>query len=213
MEEKKVFVPTGNFPCFTARCGVGAGLKVCRRQIGSPAVEIPVVQVGEEGRGRHVGFVPVQLLPTVYAEWQTKKDGEFILYYASVGTTKAGNPKLFQAEKPDSNAAHAVVAWETGIGYRGCNAHTGDRMPEWSEENKVYAPWPCIDLCNGEVANGAAGRAGSGMEYISLLPSGIVARASKQGRLYGRPGTYYYVFQGDRLKAATWEDRTAGDLF
>lgn len=123
-------------------------------------ITIPAILIGEEGRGRELGILPVQLLPKNYEEWQ--KNGHTHIRFATLGTTKAGKPKLFQTESADTTEK-CICVFRTMIGYRGSNIHTGDRkevyytipwyislppevpkQPRYTkEEMKKYAPILC----------------------------------------------------------------------
>ena len=52
-------------------------------------VSIPAILIGEEGRGRKLGILPVQLLPDSYKEWQEKKLCVY-QFCRNRGETKAG---------------------------------------------------------------------------------------------------------------------------
>lgn len=104
---------------FTVRNGsVSEGAKVEKRILKGAGVEIDAILVGEEGRGRELGVLPVQGAPA---------DG--ILRYAAVGQTKAGKPKLVaQANAGDTSAC--IVVFRTQCGFRGGAEHSGDVVRE-----------------------------------------------------------------------------------
>lgn len=84
----------------------------------SNGVEIETLTVGEQGRGRSLGVLPVAGIAA---------DAE--LRAARIGETKSGKPKLFAANAPTTTEKYIVVL-RTDIGFRGHNSHTGDRHPE-----------------------------------------------------------------------------------
>ena len=85
---------------FTIGSGkVTEGVRVDSFTLKGAGVTIPAITIGEEGRGRKLGVLPAQLLPDTYAEWKEK--GYVNIHSATVGTTKAGKPKLFQKEDAD----------------------------------------------------------------------------------------------------------------
>jgi len=45
------------------------------------------------------------------------------------------------------------------------------------------------------------------------MPKGVVFRTGYSGRLYGAPAAHYYVFDGEKILAATWEERMLTELF
>lgn len=116
---------------------------------------IPAVIIGEEGRGRQRGVIPVDAPPMVSCPdqgkqmWQSQTTctrcgvalGEVIdshrrhpeeglvrgrLMYAAMGQTKAGKPKLWAMPVPTTED-HVIVVFRTKPGFRGGSAHTGDR--------------------------------------------------------------------------------------
>lgn len=85
---------------------------------------IPAIIVGQSGRGRSQGVLPVQLLPQSHAEWQEKASVK--ISFARVGETRAGNPRLIQ-EPGIGEIDRFIAVFRTPIGFRGGNSHTGDR--------------------------------------------------------------------------------------
>jgi predicted RNA-binding Zn-ribbon protein involved in translation (DUF1610 family) len=160
------------------------------------------------------------------------------LMFAEVGTTKAGKPKFFTKGAPTTDDK-IVVVFRTKMGFRGGNDHTGDRdgwkcascgekgegeVPKtcpkcgkesgsWSGPERQFAAFPGQKLVSGTIAEGAAGRMGAGEQMIAVMPKGVVFRTSYSGRLYGGPSAHYYVWNGEKLIAATWDERAAADLF
>ena len=218
-------------------------------------VSIPAILIGEEGRGRELGILPVQLLPETYKKW--KQNGSVRIYAASLGATKAGKPKLLQAKEADTDEK-CICVFRTMIGYRGGNIHTGDRkeiyytipwyisdsLPlevpkksrytkeemqqyapilckhrntdDWSEvfDAKIeFLPFPGDVICSGIIAQGAAGRAGSGRHLIAVIPANTVFRTAYSGRLYGAPGAHYYIYRDGEILSATWQERVVSDIF
>lgn len=203
---------------FTIESGkVTEGVRVDSLTLKGAGVAIPAILVGEEGRGRKLGVLPVQLLPSSYKEWQ--EEGRAYIHSAKIGTTKAGKPKLFQTEDADTDATEkCICVFRTQIGYRGGNSHTGDRdggtkRDYWGAERPTFHPFPGEILCEGTIAQGAAGRMGSGTQLVAVMPAGVVFRTSYSGRLYGAPSAHYYLFRDGQLLSATWEEREASDIF
>lgn len=246
---------------FTVAGGkVQDGAVVERFTLQGAGVTIPAVLVGETGRGRKLGVLPVDLLPHQRQEWEEK--GKVIIYSAKIGQTKSGRPKLIATEAHDT-VDHILVVLRTPIGFRGSNSHTGDRVEEywtldsWYKESATkagipikdrytadevreysprimkthygkdeeyvwdagfnrqlkFAPFPGEILVEGVIAQGDAGRMGSGHQYVAIIPKGVVFRTGYSGRLYGKPAAHYYLWDGERLLAATWEERQVSDLF
>lgn len=262
-----------SYRIFTVSSGkVEAGADVGTLQLKGAGVEIPAVIIGEEGRGRDCGVVPVGNPPMVPCPnrgqdlWtsaekcekcstllgEKKADGYHRphpdsglvrgrLLFAEVGTTKAGKPKFFSKPAATTNEK-VLVVFRTDMGYRGGNDHTGDRSgwkcgkygcdasgngvtdaPEtcpkcnatgsWDGPKLNFAPFPGEKIASGRIAQGDAGRMGSGEQLVVLMPKAVVFRTSYSGRLYGGPAAHYYVWNGEQILAATWEERAAADLF
>lgn len=237
---------------FTIENGaVTEGTKVESFTLQGAGVSIPAITIGEEGRGRKLGILPVQLLPNNYTEWQ--ENGYTYIHSAEIGTTKAGKPKLFQTEDADTTEK-CICIFRTMIGYKGGNSHTGDRKNEYwvpnflchsklsalgkelkekyTKEEAIelaeevnsswdvlfkkeieFYPFPGEILSEGIIAQGAAGRVGSGYQYVAVMPEDTVFRTGYSGRLYGCPSADYYIFRDGHLLAATWEEREISDIF
>ena len=242
---------------FTIESGdVSEGVRVDSLTLKGAGVSIPAIIIGEEGRGRELGVLPVQLLPDAYAEW--KKEGYVYIHSTTIGTTKAGKPKLFQTEDTDTEEK-CICVFRTKIGVRGSNSHTGDLkdeyyVPGWRPDIEVlgekglkkrytkdeaisatkelsslegreyewdiifdrkieFHPFPGEVLCKGIIAQGDAGRAGSGEQLVAILPADTVFRTGYSGRLYGAPEAHYYIYRNGQVMSATWEEREASEVF
>lgn len=203
---------------FTVSSGqVSVGATVGKLTLKGAGITIPAIMVGEEGRGRDRGVMPVQLLPEQQKEWEEK--GTTTVGFGEIGQTKAGKPKLYAKSQPGDEDT-VIVVLPTTIGFRGANNHTGDRIgeeeyEEWGEKKTrlTFAPFPGEIIVSGTIAQGDAGRMGSGSQYIATMPKDIVFRTSYSGRLYGAPSAHYYMWTGELMLAATWEERAASDLF
>ena len=259
----KVFtIASGNF---------SSGAVIETLHLKGAGINIPVIMIGEEGCGRERGVVPVGNPPMVFCSernkdvWTSsdkcekcgtalgeKKEGSCTrnhpdagmeqgrLMFAEVGQTKAGKPKFFSNDRVSSDE-FIIVVFDTMIGFRGGNSHTGDRAgwecskygcdasgegatnaPETCPKcgaTEIYGPklnfakFPGEIIAAGHIAQGAAGRAGGGEQIIALVPKNVVFRTSYSGRLYGAPGSHYYKWDGSKLLAATWDERAVADLF
>ena len=204
--------------------------------IKSAGIEIPAVLIGERGRGRSLGAIPVDGHPD-----PTNK--EIRLMAASVGTTRSGKPKLYWADKATSTEK-VIAVYRSQIGYRGNNSHTGDckgweccgagcdatgttyDLPESCpkcEKKESYAGYPILRrvfhgrpgevLSKGYIAEGAAGRAGGGHQYVLLIAAGEVVRVVRNGRLYGANPVHYTTWNGDKFLSLTPEERDMTELF
>ena len=228
--------PGAEMASFRLRCGI----------------EIPAILVGEEGRGRELGVLPVA----------GAQPGD-VIRAARIGQTRSGRPKLFAAPEQGSGD-YVIVVLRTPIGFRGSNDHTGDYCPHvapkeevrdrlryWGERQigealaevgaswgqplsatqaeklkevlrrigvidvfsdgswllREYLPFPGRWLVTGRIAQGDAGRMGSGTQGVALIPKGKVFRTYLGGRVYGAPRSMYYVWTGEELLHATREER------
>ena len=121
---------------FTVESGkVTKGVRVDSFTLEGAGVTIPAIIIGEQGRGRKLGVLPVHLLPDDYKKWQ--EEGYVYINFAEVGTTKAGKPKLFQIEEADTTEK-CICIFRTKIGFRGSNSHTGDRKEEYWIPNRFW---------------------------------------------------------------------------
>lgn len=204
------------YPVFTIEDGkVSAGAQAVAFELTSAGKSIPAITVGESGRGRELGVLPVEGV-----------DAGGTILAARVGETRSGKPKLI-AGTVETTAESAIVVLRTGIGFRGSNGHDGDftgwvcadgstggpRGSAPAEAEYKFSPRPGRELCRGRIADGLAGRAGGGEQLVLFVPKGEIFSAYRTGRLYGAPARHYYVFDGEQVLAATWKEREASDLF
>lgn len=210
-----------------------AGATPTRIKIAGGTVEITALLVGEEGRGRSRGVLPVDRAPVVHCPERGQKQwygspcsrcgvdcqgeqphpqaGTVLapVLWARVTETRSGKPKLIAAPAPHPEEALApaeacVLVCRTEIANRGSSAHTGDWTGRWKPGSSwgsngpefLWAPRPGQVLTEGMIAQGAAGRAGSGSQYVFLLPAGQVLRIRTCGE------AWYYCFDGVTLHAA-----------
>lgn len=191
---------------FTVSSGeVREGARVEEVKLESAGFSFFAVSVGEQGRGRKLANLPVERQACVADE-----KGNLKVLSAEVGKTKSGKPKMF-AEKNAKND-RCIVVFRTKIGFRGGNFHTGDRM-EAQAEKPEFLPFPGEILAKGYIAQGDAGRMGGGDQLIAVIPKNVVFRTAYSGRLYGSPQAHYYIYDGQKIIAVTWEERCNSDIF
>lgn len=247
-----------SYPILTITSGsVFNGAVVEKLTLKGADTTIPAILIGEEGRGRQRGVLPVALTPSQNTEWQAK--GRVIINFAELSTSGSGKPKLIAKDKAE-NSDKFISVFMTGIGFRGGNDHTGDRgettyqlsynakqmvlssfgfSPELNNQlNKkatsaeieklksefnlsdevfepelTFLPFPGQVLIEGRIAQGDAGNMGSGKQMVALMPKGVWFRTGYSGRLYGKPAAHYYLWNGAKLVAVTWDDRQNLDSF
>lgn len=169
--------------------------------------KIPAVTVGEDGRGRSLGVLPVKGASV----------GQKLLF-GRVGQSTTGRPVLI-AEAQDTDPEHCLLIARSDIGYRGGNTHTGDRKPEFMGLDVVpggdggFLPWPGNNIVTGTIAQGTAGNMGSGSQMVSVMPTGVVWRVNRSGRLYGAPSSYYFRYDGEKIEFVSWDERVVADLW
>lgn len=174
------------------------GAEVARYHLRGAGIDIPAILVGEDGRGRQLGILPVA----------GAQPGDTILA-ATIGQTKSGRPKLIAAPPiPEDQEAPAVLVMRTPIGYRGGNAHRGPqtgtrRRYDWhlleEVEEPIYAPLPGQPLAKGIIAQGAAGRMGRGEQLIQAVSPGDRLTVRMTGRLSGGPRIYAVRYDGKKV--------------
>lgn len=186
---------------FTIESGkVYEGTEVVTFSLKNVEVTIPAIIIGEEGRGRQLGVLPVKLRDENYNKW---KAGETVtIHNAKISETKSGRPKLVEMESDDNNDK-AIAVFRTKIGFRGSNDHTGDGNE----------PFPGKVLVDGVIAQGDAGRMGSGRQLVAIIPQNTVFRTAYSGRLYGAPSEHFYLFDGDKIVSVTKEERELTGIF
>ncbi|UQS95045.1 hypothetical protein Pam2_165 [Pseudanabaena phage Pam2] len=183
------------------------GILVQTRELSS-GIKIPVVQVGEEGRGRQLSFLPVELNASSRTKFEA--EGQVLINHISLGKTQKGGHKLIEAANTLTNDK-CLIVFRTRIGFRGGNSHTGEC--NYDPDSFEFLPFPCEILAEGRIAQGAAGSMGSGQQLIAIAPKNIVFRTRYSGRLYGAPSSHYYLYTGSQILSATWDERVASDLF
>jgi hypothetical protein len=172
-------------PIFTARDGtVEHGTTISEFTL-STGITIPAILVGEKGRGRELGVLPVE----------GAQPGDRIVA-ARIGLTRSGRPKLIAAAQAE-DYDRAIVVFRTSIGFRGWNSHEGEFQR----------------LASGIIAQGLAGRMGSGHQHVGLLEAGQIVVVRRGGRLYGAPPEHHYILKDGQLLVATPEERELADIF
>lgn len=188
------------YKVFTVESGqVESGAKVESFAFRNGEIVIPAIVVGEEGRGRKLGVLPVA----------GAKAGA-VAMAAAVGETRSGKPKLIATGPVARSDEKAIVVFRTMIGYRGDNAHTGDYSGDGYDS---FLDFPGEILSEGVIAQGGAGYAGSGQQLVAVVPKGVVFRTAYGGRLYGSPDEHFYQFDGESIVALTADERDVADLF
>lgn len=155
------------------------GAKIAKRTLRNGVV-IDTVEIGQEGRGRVLGIVPVSLLSLWSGE------GERRIVNIRLGTTKSGRPKFYEVNNNNDTDTDIIIVAKTPIGFRGSNEHfLGDTKitPESVFPNLKVISW-------GVIAQGDAGRMGAGYQWVWQITPPIEIKIKLEGRLYGRPSNW-----------------------
>jgi len=163
-------------------------------------VVIDTVQVGETGRGRKLGVIPVKLL----SEWDGK--GGRVLKNVTLGTTQSGNPKFFEISAEDDKDEELVLVFRTRFGFRGHNYHY---VVSQTGEKKQFDDYKGGDfkiLTRGTVADGQAGCMAWGFQYVILMKPPMKFFVQLTGRLYGNPGEFNVYVEKTGVSILTPEE-------
>lgn len=195
------------------------GADVVKLDLKGAGTTIDTIQVGEEGRGRKLASLPCPPAP-----------GRLMV--ASVGSTRAGRPRLNRTDGMVDDSA-VIAVFRTPMGYRGGNQHTGGRAgwlcsrpgckaegqqdvvpavcPDcgasgYSRPKRRFAAFPGEIIAEGTVAEGGAGRMGSGQQLVAVLKKDTVFRTRifSDGRC--PPAVYYGWWDGERIRLMTAEE-------
>lgn len=156
------------------------------------------------------------------------------LMSARVGKTQSGKPRLDRANGAVDDSS-TIIVFRTPMGYRGGNQHTGpstgwkcskfgcggqgvgvapETCPECGEHyggwmggpRYQFAEFPGEVLAEGTIAEGAAGRMGSGRQMVAVVKKDAVFRVRifTDGR---RPAVVLYGwFDGEKVTVMTNQD-------
>ncbi len=170
--------------------------------------KVPAIIIGEVGRGREQGVLPVKLLPENQKRFERGEAVE--IFAAEIGMSLKGKPKLIEKSEV-TNADECICVLRTNFGFRGSNSHTGDITLSPSGEIQKAEKWPGVNLISGYCAQGTAGRMGGGNQFVSKMPKDVIFRESLGGRMYGRASEYFYLFNGYSLECLTAQEREVAD--
>ena len=155
----------------------------------SNGVKIPVIEIGQQGRGRSLAVVPV-----VGLSGATRLE-----------TCNFENGRLISG----GNSVGVVVVFKTPIGFRGSNSHSGDYLRdekkfEYGEEVEVpvFDKFPGEVIARGKIAQGTAGYMGSGEQLIAIFQDGDRFVIHRTGRTYGNWREKYFSVQEGKIQPA-----------
>jgi len=188
---------------WTYKTGEGAspGALIETHKIGD--LSIPCLKVGEEGRSRQLGILPViDGEPGKYllsATPERPRSSKWVLHAGvhaeDKRTMEWHDPKLEENGK-------IIVVLRPKHGYRGgCTLR-------WIDGDEEKIAMPDRVLCAGNIAQGIAGGLGYAPQRILILPEGAELRIRRSGRLYGDPAsTYIRNHGGKKITALTKQER------
>ena len=169
-----------SYRIFTIHSGkVADGAAVERLKLSGAGVEIDAIIIGEEGRGRSRGVLPVQGAPIQGPPDEWGRRPERLIFAADIGLTKSGKPKLVVGQTTTSDKA--IVVFRTPIGFRGGNSHTGDQRPEWDAWEKTSQA--AFAACQVAVASDGRDEYGRASPCF-LCPRGVGAGESRPGEVF-----------------------------
>ena len=145
----------------------------------------PHVSVGEHGRGRKLARV---------ALGRRDFPGEDTTHVDDVGIfqTQRGSLLVVKETREDNRA---LILLGTPAGFRGgvswrVLTESGESVPlDSSPKVKIVA--------DGYCAQGIAGRAGGGPEYLVIVEPGVKLEVTRRGRLYGADPVLHLVWDGE----------------
>ena len=173
------------------------GAKVVEKTLKNINIKIPVIAVGEEGRGGKLSYIPVQLLPS--EKIKLEKEGKIEIFNCNISTTQKGGYKLIQTEEYNYSEK-CLIIFRTSIGFRGGNAHTSGKIKDVKDFVVTYENFPGEIITEGKISQGAAGRMGSGKQIIAVMPKDTIFRTAYYGRLYGAPSEHFYWFDANNIQ-------------
>jgi len=175
--------------------GVTSGARVTSHQL-MAGREIPAIVIGEEGRGRSIGFVPVKLTPASIAQLEEK--GETRVCFVSA--REVGDKMVFdQLDNNDDNSTgHVCLVLNFAYGYRGTVRY------EFPEGVDI--------LAEGIKADGQAGRMAGGPEYIIVAEGEAAILVRRTGRLYGGQSDFLVVVKDGEVTLTTPDEAWLEDI-
>jgi hypothetical protein len=168
-------------------------------------VVIDTVQVGEQGRGRKLGVVPVKLL----SEWDGK--GGRALKNVTLGTTQSGNPKFYEIPAEEDKDEELVLVFRTSFGFRGHNYHYVVSQTGEKQQFDDYKGEDFKIITRGTIADGLAGCMAWGFQYVVIVKPPIKFFIQLTGRLYGHPGEFYVYVKETGVSILTPEEEALLD--
>ncbi len=139
----------------------------------SNGTEISAITVGEKGRGRRLGVLPINA-PV----------GE-VVTRVTLGKTKSEKPRLFVGD--NGNDEGILIVFKPMYGYRG---GVTTKLPNNAEV-----------IASGHVAQGDAGRMGGNNQYVLHFKreSDVHFTFNRTGRLYGEPSEYVVIYMNGSI--------------
>jgi hypothetical protein len=183
------------------------------------------IVVGETGRGRQAGMLPVvsqtetERIETVTladangstigvaSDPVTSSGAALLVMRSSIGY-RGGNQH--HGDLDGEPCAHAGRYWNEDVApVDGCCPLCGVEVGVYSSKHPParYLPFPGEVLATGRIAQGTAGRMGSGEQLIAVMPRGVWFGVTRSGRLYGAPARFWYRFNGETVEVYTDQER------
>ncbi len=150
----------------------------------------PHIAVGEPGRGR-------KLVRVALGRRDFPEGGVSHIDDVGIFQTQKGTLLVVKETKLDNRA---LVLLKTPPGFRGSvswYALTRNESVTLDESPKVKL------VAIGYCAQGMAGRAGGGPEYLAIIEPGTRLEVTRRGRLYGSDPVLHLVWDGEELSFGT----------
>lgn len=139
--------------------------------------------VGEEGRGRKIGYVPLSReLQMILDAGETPKPEDLTV----IKTKKGG---WLVIEQPGNSDLILCTNW-----YGGFRGHAESNVQELEKENKLEI------LATGNIADGIAGRMAKSRQYIIKIKEDADIYLARTGRTYGSGNAFLYKIRNNELE-------------
>ncbi|HZJ34894.1 MAG TPA: hypothetical protein VFD55_02695 [Candidatus Angelobacter sp.] len=151
--------------------------------------DYPVITIGEIGPGRLKAVLLVEfMIDKQHQEWMEK--GTIKINSVSVEKNNYDRYVLIASDNNYvDNEKEIICVFRTHIGSRGSNSHTGDNI---DNSLRKYKRFPGTIISRGKIAQGGAGKMGSGEQIVAIMPPNCVFCTQYSKKLYKGPKVFYY---------------------
>lgn len=181
--------------------GAREGAEVARHELRGAGVSIDAILIGETGRGRELGVLPVAGFRGPKSpcpeRGQRMWTGVSRCHRCGLPATSGeGNwHPLDDPRRTSESHSYGLHALERG--------EVEDRVLRHARVGETRSGDP--ELARGVIAQGDAGRAGSGEQWVLQMAEDTSAAIEIGGRLYGRPGSWVLEHRNGVVRFMTAE--------